>query len=74
MIMAGLWFNGSTVGMVHLGRDRSSGERDCGSDSDERGTLMRHFLSLPRAPGALAGSVLTRAAIAALVAVTGAAH
>ena len=74
MIKACLRFNGSTVGIVHLGRDRGSGERDCGSDGGERGTLMRHFLSLMCAPGALTGSVLACPAIATLVAFTGAAH
>ena len=67
-------FNVGTVGIVHLGRDRGSGERDCGSDGDERGTLMRHFLLLPCAPGALAGGVLAGPAIAMLVTLTGATH
>ena len=38
------------------------------------GTLMRHFLRLARAPGALPGSVPTRSAVAQLVALTGAAQ
>ena len=39
-----------------------------------KGTLMRHFLQLADAPGALSGSVPMRPAVAQLVARTGAAQ
>jgi hypothetical protein len=74
IVFRGMRFNGSTVGIVHLGRDRGCGARDYGSDGGQMGTLMRHFLSLPCAPSALARSMLKRPAIAPLIAFPGAAH
>ena len=54
--------------------DRGRSRRHYGRAERLRGTLMRHFLRLPRAPRALPRRVATRSAVALLVAGTGAAQ
>lgn len=58
------------IGIVARGRDRSGRHYDRGTRF--RGTVMRHFLLLARTPPALAGRMATRAAVAQLIADTGA--
>ena len=62
------------VGMGPLGRGLGRAGRHYERVGAGEGTLMRHFLRLALAPGALPGGVPTRSAVALLVAFTGAAQ
>jgi hypothetical protein len=62
------------VGMVPLGRGLSRAHGYCDRHASGGATVMRHFLRLAFAPGALPSRVRTRSAVAALVALAGTAQ
>jgi hypothetical protein len=71
---ARLRFNGCGVGMGLLARGRRRSRHQYDHDGTGQGTLMRHFLRVALAQGALTRSVFARAAVALLVAFSGAAQ